>query len=74
MFAVIKVASLIYSTDRAKTFRCPAGYMGDIPEWVTKTDHFKELEKAGLAAVTKTSKDKETQAVAEKPVKKAKTE
>lgn len=72
MFASIRVASLIYSPDRTQTFSCPAGFLGDVPDWVAETDHFQELCRDGNASVSEQKKPVEKDA--EKPVRRKKTE
>lgn len=50
---------IIPSTDGSQAFPVSRGYIGPVPEWVTKTAYFKALVKDGKIAVSDTSKDKD---------------
>lgn len=49
-------------------FRAPNGYIGQCPDWVTKTRQFKEMVTDGMIVAAETTKDKDL-AAAEKSVK-----
>lgn len=49
-------------------FQAPNGYIGQCPEWVTKTRQFKEMVADGMIVATESTKDKDL-AAADKPVK-----
>ncbi len=67
---VISKRNVFFKNEADEVFGMPKEYMGDVPEWVTKTDFFKALVRDGLVIVTETTKDKEIQAKAEVAEKK----
>lgn len=74
MFVHAKQATLIFSADRKRNISIPNGYLGEIPDWATKTKHFNQLVKCGALIVTGKT-DAEIQAATdEKPRRRVKPE
>lgn len=60
---------LIFSDDRSKQYPVSSGYVGEIPEWVSKTKYFKQLVSADKIAISESKKDKDIQKAAEEEKK-----
>lgn len=69
MFILAKRNIILPSPDGAQQFQIKRDFVGDIPDWATKTDYFKALVADGKITVPESHKDKDTQAADEKPVK-----
>lgn len=61
MFVMTKQAVLFRRPD-GETFYAPNGYMGQVPEWVTKTKQFQRQVNAGKIVASQTAKDKDMEA------------
>ena len=61
MFVMMKQAVLFRRPD-GETFYAPNGYMGQVPEWVTKTKQFQRQVAAGKIVASQTAKDKDMDA------------
>ena len=59
MFVVSKRNIILPSADGLKSYPLARNFMGEIPEWATKTAYFKELVKDGKISVPKSKKDKD---------------
>lgn len=70
MVIMTKQAVLFLHPTGGKDFRVPNGYIGQCPEWVTKTRQFKEMVSDGMIAASATSKDKDLAAAEEKALRK----
>lgn len=68
MFVMSNRNIIIPSVDGMNAFNLPKGYIGRVPEWVTKTEYFKALVADGKVAVTQTAKDKEVEKAVETAV------
>lgn len=68
MFILSKRNIILPSSDGHETIRVARDFVGEIPDWATKTDYFKMLVKDGKIVPTGTT-DKDIQKAAEKPVK-----
>lgn len=70
MVIMTKQAVLFLHPAGGKDFRAPNGYIGQCPEWVTKTRQFKEMVSDGMIVASATSKDKDLAAAEEKALRK----
>lgn len=68
MFVLSKRNVILPSPDGSQTIRVARDFVGEIPDWATKTQYFNGLVKDGKIVITQKS-DKETQKAAEKSVK-----
>ena len=59
MFVVSNRNIIISTPDGTERYSLARGYMGTVPEWVTKTDYFRSLVDDGKIAITKKAKDSE---------------
>ena len=65
---VILTKHAVLFTGGGEQFRAPNGYIGECPEWVTKTRQFKEMVADGMIVATASTSDKDLSA-ADKPMK-----
>ena len=72
MFVLCKRNIILPSKDGSKHYHVKKDYIGEIPDWATQTDYFLDLIADGKITVPESKKDKDTQAAAEKPIKKPK--
>lgn len=69
MFVMVKRNVILPSRDGSKKHAVSRDYVGDIPDWATETAYFRALVRDGKIVVPDSTKDKDTQAAAEKGVK-----
>ena len=70
MVIMTKQAALFM--DHGERWRAPNGYVGECPDWVTKTRQFKEMVADGVIVATASTSDKAMEKAAEKAAKKPK--
>lgn len=69
MFIMSKRNIIIPSPDGKMSKKLHKGYVGEVEDWVTKTDYFKDLVADKKIIITETTKDNELEkADAEKPI------
>ena len=61
MFVMSNRNIIIPSADGMNAYNLPKGYIGRVPEWVTKTEYFKALVADGKVTVTQTAKDRDVE-------------
>lgn len=72
MFVASKRNVIIPSPDGAEAFPIPAGYLGNVPDWVAETTYFQALVRDGKIGVPDSHKDRDVEEeVAKKPTRKA---
>lgn len=69
MFIISKRRVILPSRDGTQHRLVPRDFIGEIPEWATDTDYFRSLVADGKIGMPESHKDKDTQEIAEKPVK-----
>lgn len=69
MFILSKRNVILPSKDNSRKHQVKQGFVGNIPDWAAETDYFRALVKDGKITVPESTKDKDTQAANEKPVK-----
>lgn len=57
MFIAAKRNVILPSADGSETFRVQRGFVGEIPDWATKTPYFQDLVKDGKIGIPKSHKD-----------------
>lgn len=70
MVIMTKQAALFMS--HGEKWRVPNGYVGECPDWVTKTRQFNEMVADGVIVATASTSDKAMEKAAEKAAKKPK--
>ena len=55
---VIMTKQAVLFMDHGEKFRAPNGYLGNCPDWVTKTRQFKEMVADGVIVATESTSDK----------------
>lgn len=56
--------------DHGEKFRAPNNYLGQCPDWVTKTRQFKEMVADGVIVATESTSDKDMDKALENAAKK----
>lgn len=69
MFIMAKRNLVLPSADSSQNFHVKRDYIGEIPDWATKTRYFERLVADGKIVVPASHADKDTQAADEKAVK-----
>lgn len=69
---ILTKRAVLFSTNGEK-FRAPNGYLGQCPDWVTKTRQFKEMVADGMIVATESTSDKAVDKAAEKTKKSKKS-
>lgn len=69
MFIMAKRNLVLPSADSTQHHRVQRDFVGEIPDWATKTRYFDRLVKDGKILIVPSHSDKDTQAAAEKAVK-----
>lgn len=57
MFIAAKRNVILPSADGSETFRVQRGFVGEIPDWATKTPYFQDLVKDGKIGIPESHKD-----------------
>ena len=60
---------ILRSQDGAQSYPVRRGFVGDIPDWATKTAYFRALVADGKISVPASHQDKDTQDAADSKVK-----
>lgn len=68
MFIMAKRNLVLPSADSTQHHRVQRDFVGEIPDWATKTRYFDRLVKDGKILIVPSHSDKDTQAAAEKDV------
>lgn len=74
MFITAKRNIILPSVDGSENYRVQRGFIGEIPDWATKTQYFQDLVKDGKIGIPASRKDKDISDVEEKPVRRRKPE
>lgn len=69
MFIMSKRNVILPSVDGTKKHKVSRGFVGDIPDWATKTAYFRALVADGKISVPASHQDKDTQDAADSKVK-----
>ena len=69
MFILSKRRVILPSKDGTRKHLVERGFVGEVPDWAADTDYFRALVADGKITVPASTRDKDTQAAAEKPVK-----
>lgn len=69
MFVLSKRNVILPSKDGSRQYQLKRDYIGEIPDWAAQTPYFRSLVQDGKITVPESTKDKDTQAAEEKPVK-----
>lgn len=69
MFVMSKQRVLLPSADGSMRHLVERDFIGEVPDWACETDYFRALVADGKLCVPESKRDRDTQAAAEKAVK-----